>query len=256
MTTPTNRYNGLTVAKMIGVGESTIRRWTADFNIPFAEIGGQRLYNDQAVEVMRQIQALRDQKVNAEDIKLNIAKGLEAAGGGETSQAQKPDESPGETRRMLEELRSDLKAHSQQIAESLNAAVSESGRMADRYAESQREIGRIEALLQMTDRQLQEAKQAAKLLPEKAAALQAQEARAQKLESDVSGLAGELAGVKSALALEQSAHADTKRLLNDSQATAEGLRAQNEALQAQVKELQQALEQEQARPWWQKITKK
>ena len=180
--TTTNRQNVSQVAKLLGKGEASIRRWIQQFGIPTIEEGGQNLLTQDMVQVLQQIKELRDQKLRSEDIELNVMDAILEARDRLNVDEPTRDESSLSTRRMVDELTQAMAEHHEILAQSVTGAVQEATRMADRFAESQRELGRMEAMMQAMQYQLQEAQQQARLLPEKAQALQDRELETRLLE--------------------------------------------------------------------------
>lgn len=265
-----NRQNVSQVAKALGKGEASIRRWIQQFGIPTIEEGGQNLLNPEMVQVLRQIKELRDQKLRSEDIELNVSDAIQNER--ERLNIDEPlrDESSGIARRMVDDLSQALAEHHEILAHSVNHAVQEASRMADRYADSQRELGRMEAMMQAMQYQLQEAQQQARLLPEKAQALQDRELEArllqQKLEMEQQQLeASEEARDQLEEALERK-DKEIARVQAEKQTleqTVKELNAQIQELKAQVSQQQEELEardnlleSERSKSWWDKLTKK
>lgn len=266
----TNRQNVSQVAKTLGKGEASIRRWIQQFNIPTIEEGGQNLLSPEMVQVLQQIKELREQKLRSEDIELNVYPAIRQER--ERLKVGEPvrDESSVTARRIVEELSSAMAEHNEALAQSVTGAVQEASRMADRYAESQRELGRMEAMMQAMQYQLQEAQQQARLLPEKAQALQDRE-----LESRL--LAQQLEQAKQQAVATEQARESLEDTLARQARELEALRADKASLEQNVKELKQSvkelkanlaqqeeessaleeqLQAERTKTWWTKLTKK
>ncbi|PKL76225.1 MAG: hypothetical protein CVV27_11350 [Candidatus Melainabacteria bacterium HGW-Melainabacteria-1] len=263
MNASTIRQNVSQVAKALGKGEASIRRWIQQFNIPTIEEGGQNLLSQEMVQVLLQIKELRDQKLRSEDIELNVSEAIhlerQRLNVGEASR----DESSGMARRMLEDLTSAMAEHHEILAQSVSGAVHEAARMADRYAESQRELGRMEAMMQALQYQLQEAQQQARLLPEKAQALQDRELEArllaQKLASEIEQRAAREQAQESLEAQLQRQQVEIEALRAEKTSLAQSLsesQVQLEQTQLANTELEALLESERARTWWTKLTGK
>lgn len=273
----TNRQNVSQVAKALGKGEASIRRWIQQFSIPTIEEGGQNLLTPEMVQVLRQIKDLREQKLRSEDIELNVNEAIQNERERLNIDEPLPDESSGIARRMVDDLSQALAEHHEILAHSVNNAVQEASRMADRYAESQRELGRMEAMMQAMQYQLQEAQQQARLLPEKAQALQDRELETrlllQKLEHEQQKREHEQqqleASEEARDQLEESLEKQDsaiKRLQAENQnleQTVKDLKTRLEELQTQVRRQQEEieakdalLESEKSKTWWNKLTKK
>jgi len=266
----TNRQNVSQVAKALGKGEASIRRWIQQFGIPTIEEGGQNLLTPDMVQVLRQIKELREQKLRSEDIELNVTDAIQNEREKLNIDEPLPDESSGIARRMVDDLSNALAEHSEILAHSVNNAVQEASRMADRYAESQRELGRMEAMMQAMQYQLQEAQQQARLLPEKAQALQDRELESRLLQHKLELEQQQLEASEEARDLLEENLEKKENVLSRLQAenqtleqTVKDLKTQLEELTAQVKRQQEEieardalLEAEKSKTWWNKLTKK
>lgn len=259
----TNRQNVSQVAKALGKGEASIRRWIQQFNIPTIEEGGQNLLTPEMVQVLQQIKELREQKLRAEDIELNVTEAIRSEREKLNFDEEPRDESSGIARRMVDDLSQALAEHHEILAHSVNNAVQEASRMADRYAESQRELGRMEAMMQAMQYQLQEAQQQARLLPEKAQALQDRELEARLLQQQLDMEQRQLEASEEArddleTALERQSQ-ELKAALAEKQAleqTVLELKAQLQRQQEELEARDALLESERSKSWWDKLTKK
>lgn len=249
------RQNVSQVAKHLGRGEASVRRWIQQFGIPTIEEGGQNLLSYEMVQVLQQIKELRDQKLRSEDIELNVTEAIREEKNRLGADSSPRGESSKETRRMVEELSQALAEHHEILAQSVTGAVQEATRMADRYADSQRELGRMEAMMQALQFQLQEAQQQARLLPEKAQALQARELESkllvQKLELEAQQRS---ASEQAQKGLEARLESQQQELESLRQAKAE-LEEKLKDAQEQLKAKEAELEQERNKTWWNKLTK-
>ena len=255
---PPKHINVSQAARLLGKGEASIRRWIQQFSIPTSVESGQNMLSPNMVGVLQQIKALREQNLRAEDIELNIADALEAER--QLLQQEAPATGQAESssevaRQMMAELTDALTEHNEALAQSVHAAVQQASRMADRYAESQRELGRMEAMLQGIQYQLREAEQKARLLPEKAEALQAREreaqdlhARLQQAEREQEKLNDDLRRERESLQELRAAHESLNNKLENVQDTLDKTQAENQSLR-------EALNQERGRSWWDKLTK-
>ena len=259
----TNRLNVSQVAKALGKGEASIRRWIQQFGIPTIEEGGQNLLSPEMFLVIKQIKELREQKLRSEDIELNVVDAIRDER--ERLNVDEPvrDDSSATARRMVEDLTNALAEHHEMLAQSVTGAVQEASRMADRYAESQRELGRMEAMMQAMQYQLQEAQTQARLLPEKAQALQARELEArllaQKRELEQQQLeASEEARDNLEEAVDRQAK-EMARLLQEKQSleqTVIELKAQVQRQQEEIEAKDALLMSERSKSWWDRLTKK
>ncbi len=261
--TMTNRQNVSQVAKLLGKGEASIRRWIQQFGIPTVEEGGQNLLTPEMVVVLQQIKELREQKFRSEDIELNVMDAILEERDRLNVDEPRRDESSLSTRRMVDELTQAMAEHHEILAQSVTGAVQEATRMADRFAESQRELGRMEAMMQAMQYQLQDAQQQARLLPEKAQALQDRELEArlleQKLEREQEQLeASELARdqLEANIAKQQTEIDSLKTDKASLEQTVAVLNAKLARLEQEAQLQAEALHAERSKSWWDKLTKK
>ncbi len=255
MSKATIRQNVSQVAKHLGRGEASVRRWIQQFGIPTIEEGGQNLLSQDMVQVLQQIRDLREQKLRAEDIELNVTDAIRQERHKLSADESQRNESPGTARRIVEELTEALAHHQEALAQSVTGAVQEASRMADRYAESQRELGRMEAMMQAMQFQLQEAQQQARLLPEKAQALQARELESKMLAQKLDQEKQQRVDVEK----KQEKLEDTvTRQRNEIESLVQEKQKLEQKLQElshQLEQKENELEQEQAKSWWNKLTK-
>lgn len=259
------RLNVSQAAKLLGKGEASIRRWIQQFGIPTSNEGGQNLLSSEMVDVLRQIKELRAQKLRAEDIELNVEDAIR-----DEQQKLNQDHSPGRNdeasdiaRQMVADLTDAMAEHNDAIAQSIKSAVQQSAKMADRYAESQRELGRMEAMLQGLQFQLQEAEKQARLLPEKAQALQEREEQTKALndqlgqtEKKLEKIKEEQANLSQQLEDERKTKSELSNEKRELRNLVEQLKHELKEVQGENQQLTAELEQERSKSWWNKLTQK
>jgi len=253
---PPKRINVSQAARQLGKGEASIRRWIQQFSIPTSVEGGQNMLSADMLDVLAQIKALREQNLRAEDIELNIAEAIQ------NERQQQNMEPPGAqqasapdfARQMMADLTEALTEHNEALAQSVSSAVQQATRMADRYAESQRELGRMEAMLQGIQYQLKEAEQKARLLPEKAQALQEREREARQLNEKLSHTEQSREALQQTLSQSQAECLELKREKTDLLTEVAALKAQLAEKESENQALQAELTAERNRGWWDKLT--
>jgi len=263
---PDETINIVQMADKVGIKEATVRKYASEFSIPsFKRPSGERHFSAALVPVFRQIKALREGGMGAEEIRSNIAETLaqEAEKLAVLPEAQGVDVEL-IVDRVAERMRGEIQKHDQALLRSL---IEERDREAGALRE---ELGRAKALIEIAQAQLGEAQQQARLLPEKAQSLEAAERKAWQAEqiaerahereqaagAEALKLAGELEQARDQIrALEAEAKVSAGQITD--------LQAQAAAQAGQIRELQQllqaereALARERGRSWWAKLTQK
>ena len=160
---------GLTVQQISersGYGESAVRGWSTQYNIPFVRDGKRNLYMEEGQLRFQQILKWKSQGVTESEIAERFA----------TNSPSQPESTPAIN---LESL----------IAESVSKAVSQQTALAESYAKATHHIGRLEERVENTQ----------KLLEEKDAQLRLLPAQVQDLEVERATLANQLSDMTVAL---------------------------------------------------------
>lgn len=280
------QYSGSECAKIVGVDESTIRHWREKFHLPSIKQSNKRLFSQEILDVMLQIQALRkaDPKVSEDTIWLNIRDAVQS----ETTRirseigekAGDPDSVQfgyeGALQKMQAQLSTELQAHSQALAQEFTQKIEGQALLAQAFGDAREELGALKAENLFLRQALHEEKQKTLLLPapedlakaqterehlekalaEKDAALAQEADRIRALDLEKSRIVSESLAKDQALAVQRSEAETIQAQLEAAQALANRLQAEKEALLKTQGEISQALAQEQKRTWWEKLFKK
>lgn len=136
---------GLTVQQISersGYGESAVRGWSTQYNVPFVRDGKRNLYMEEGQRRFQQILEWKSQGVTESEIAERFA----------TNSPSQPESAPAIN---LEAL----------IAESVSKAVSQQTALAESYAKATHHIGRLEERVENTQKLLEEKEAQLRLLP-------------------------------------------------------------------------------------------
>lgn len=163
--------------------ESTIRSWVKNYSIPSELTDKERLFESSLLPIFEQIKALKAERPRLSEgaIRANVSQAL-----GERptqSRANAPPRNPAQ--RDLALLSSLMTEHTQAVMGGITETIRAEAQTAEKYAQAMRDLGRLEALLRMTQEQLSEAQKQILQLPETAAALDQARAEAEALRTEL-----------------------------------------------------------------------
>lgn len=247
------------ISKIIGVDESTIRKWCKDrFDLPYNKIDGQVRHSPKMIPVFQQIKSMIAGEFSTEDILLNISDAVSEVRTEHAENTPQGVDLDAVVSAVIDRIGPSLASDRDLMA---NAVVEN---MTSKYGQLSKALGKAEAVIELQQRQLTEQDHQIKLLPEKAASqasdLQAKldQAQAENLELKERSLKLELANE----GLKKDLDRCKKNSENARVAEAERNGQLSEAhakiahLESDLSVLENELSAERSKTIWQKMTKK